>query len=274
MTYLESVKATAEYIRTNHPCGENPIGIVLGTGLGALAEQIIATHVVPYEDIPNFPKSTVEGHDGKLIIGKIANVNVVAMKGRFHYYEGYDMNTVAFPIRVMHFLGVKRLLLSNASGGMNPNFKVGDIMALRDQINLFPSNPLMGPNIDELGPRFPDMSEPYDHEMLAILKKVAAEHDIQMHVGVYAGVSGPCFETPAEYKYIRTIGADAVGMSTVPENIAAKHMGMRVAALSVITDLGVEGMVESVSHEEVQMAAKTAEPKLATIVVEFLKQIA
>lgn len=274
MTYLESIKATADYLRKTYPAGDDPIGIVLGTGLGALATQIEAEHVVPYEDIPNFPKSTVEGHDGKLIIGKLGKASVIAMKGRFHFYEGYDMNTVAFPIRVMHFLGVKTLLLSNASGGMNPAFKVGDIMAIRDQINLFPSNPLMGPNIDELGPRFPDMSEPYDLQLLQKLKAVAEKLGHQLHEGVYAGVSGPCFETPAEYKYIRTIGADAVGMSTVPENIAARHMGMRVAALSVITDLGVEGMVETVSHEEVQMAARNAEPKVADIVREFLNQIA
>jgi purine-nucleoside phosphorylase len=195
------------------------------------------------------------------------------MKGRFHFYEGYSMDEVVFPIRVMHFLNVDKLLLSNASGGMNPTFKVGDLMILRDQINLFPTNPLMGPNIEELGPRFPDMSEPYDNGMIRLLKDSANDLGYELHTGVYAGVSGPCFETPAEYKSLRIIGGDAVGMSTVPENIAAKHMGMKVAALSVITDLGVEGIVETVSHEEVQMAAQNAEPKLASIVKDFLPKL-
>jgi len=250
-----------------------PIGIVLGTGLGKLADEIEEARELPYTDIPDFPQSTVEGHDGRFIHGKIGGKEVLAMKGRFHYYEGYSMNQVVLPIRVMHFLGVKQLILSNASGGMNPEYQVGDIVLLKDHINLFPDNPLLGPNQNELGPRFPDMSEPYDHQMIKVIKTCADQLNLKLHTGVYAGVSGPCFETPAEYKYLRIIGADVVGMSTVPENIAAKHLGMRVAALSVVTDLGVEGRVETVSHEEVQQAAQNAEPKLAELVKSFLSQV-
>jgi purine-nucleoside phosphorylase len=272
MSLLDRIKQTAEFLE-NRFQQKNPVGIVLGTGLGELANEIEDSIVIDYIDIPNFPKSTVEGHDGKLIYGKLNGVEVLAMKGRFHFYEGYSMDEVVFPIRVMHFLNVDKLLLSNASGGMNPTFKVGDLMILRDQINLFPTNPLMGPNIEELGPRFPDMSEPYDNGMIRLLKDSANDLGYELHTGVYAGVSGPCFETPAEYKSLRIIGGDAVGMSTVPENIAAKHMGMKVAALSVITDLGVEGIVETVSHEEVQMAAQNAEPKLASIVKDFLPKL-
>lgn len=272
MSLLDRIKQTSEFLHKRlNP--SNPVGIVLGTGLGELASEIEESMVIDYAEIPNFPQSTVEGHDGKLIYGKLNGVEVIAMKGRFHFYEGYTMDEVVFPIRVMHFLNVKNLLLSNASGGMNPNFKVGDIMILNDQINLFPTNPLMGPNMDELGPRFPDMSEPYDRSIIRLIKQSANALGYKLHEGVYAGVSGPCFETPAEYKYLRIIGGDAVGMSTVPENIAAKHLGMKVAALSVITDLGVEGIVETVSHEEVQMAARNAEPKLASIVKDFLPKL-
>jgi len=272
MTQLEKIKSTAEYI-SNRLSMNAPIGIVLGTGLGKLADEIEEARELPYTDIPDFPQSTVEGHDGRFIHGKIGGKEVLAMKGRFHYYEGYSMNQVVLPIRVMHFLGVKQLILSNASGGMNPEYQVGDIVLLKDHINLFPDNPLLGPNQNELGPRFPDMSEPYDHQMIKVIKTCADQLNLKLHTGVYAGVSGPCFETPAEYKYLRIIGADVVGMSTVPENIAAKHLGMRVAALSVVTDLGVEGRVETVSHEEVQQAAQNAEPKLAELVKSFLSQV-
>jgi purine-nucleoside phosphorylase len=272
MTQLEKIKSTAEYISSRLSMNA-PIGIVLGTGLGKLADEIEEARELPYTDIPDFPQSTVEGHDGRFIHGKIGGKEVLAMKGRFHYYEGYSMNQVVLPIRVMHFLGVKQLILSNASGGMNPEYQVGDIVLLKDHINLFPDNPLLGPNQNELGPRFPDMSEPYDHQMIKVIKTCADQLNLKLHTGVYAGVSGPCFETPAEYKYLRIIGADVVGMSTVPENIAAKHLGMRVAALSVVTDLGVEGRVETVSHEEVQQAAQNAEPKLAELVKSFLSQV-
>tara|TARA_B110000037_G_C17075966_1_gene487867 strand:- start:487 stop:1314 length:828 start_codon:yes stop_codon:yes gene_type:complete len=272
MSLLDRIKQTADFLQ-NKFNATNPVGIVLGTGLGELASEIKDPIIIEYAEIPNFPQSTVEGHDGKLIYGRLNGVEVLAMKGRFHFYEGYSMEEVVFPIRVMHFLNVKTLILSNASGGMNPAYKVGDIMVLNDQINLFPTNPLIGPNIEELGPRFPDMSEPYDLDMIQLIKESANMLGHELHEGVYAGVSGPCFETPAEYKYLRIIGGDAVGMSTVPENIAAKHLGMKVAALSVITDLGVEGIVETVSHEEVQLAAQNAEPKLASIVKRFLPKL-
>ena len=272
MNILDRINETAAYLSSKVSI-EKPVGIILGTGLGNLADEIETATSIDYASIPHFPQSTVEGHDGKLIFGQLNGVEVFAMKGRFHSYEGYDMDQVVFPVRVMHKLGVQTLILSNASGGMNPDFKVGDIMIIRDQINLFPTNPLIGPNIKELGPRFQDMSEPYNLKYVKALHECAGDHGMKLHEGVYAGVSGPCFETPAEYRYIRTIGGDAVGMSTVPENIAAKHLGMDVAALSVITDLGVEGLVQTVSHEEVQKAAQDAEPKLAAIVKSFLQKI-
>lgn len=272
MSLLDHISTTVAYLKKRLAI-EAPIGIILGTGLGDLADEIEESVEIPYSEIPNFPKSTVQGHDGKLIHGFINGVEVLAMKGRFHFYEGYSMNQVVFPIRVMHFLKVSKLILSNASGGMNPIFKVGDIMLISDHINLFPTNPLMGPNLDELGPRFPDMSEAYDSNLRAIIRASASKLGIEIHEGVYVGLSGPCFETPAEYKYLRIIGGDAVGMSTVPENIAAKHVGMKVAALSVITDLGIEGTVENVSHEEVQIAARNAEPKLASMVKDFLPKL-
>jgi purine-nucleoside phosphorylase len=268
------IAETAEFIGSKLPVKSPLAGIILGTGLGGFATEIEQQTQLSYSDIPNFPQSTVEGHDGKLIHGFINGVEIIAMKGRFHYYEGYGMDQVVFPVRVMHKLGIENLFLSNASGGMNPDFKVGDIMIINDHINLFPSNPLLGKNDDELGPRFPDMSEPYDRGYIQLLEGCGNELNVPLQKGVYAGVSGPCFETPAEYKYIRIIGADAVGMSTVPENIAAIHQGMKVAALSVITDLGVEGVVEQVSHEEVQKAAQAAEPKMASVLKLFLTKLA
>jgi len=271
MNLSDRIKETASFIE-NHLRPEGALGVILGTGLGGFADELQVEKELAYSEIPHFPQSTVEGHDGKLIYGTLEGQAILAMKGRFHYYEGYDMTEVVYPIRVMHALGIRDLLLSNASGGVNPAFKVGDIMLLRDHINLFPSNPLIGPNDDSLGPRFPDMSEPYEHEIRDALKASAKKEGIEVHEGVYAGVSGPCFETPAEYRYLRIIGADAVGMSTVPECIAAKHLGMRVAALSVITDLGIEGHVESVTHEEVQLAAQAAEPKVARVVRRFLSE--
>lgn len=272
MILYEHIAETAQFIQSRFNC-KQPIGIVLGTGLGELARLIEDPQELSYAEIPNFPQSTVEGHDGKLIHGRLAGKEVLAMKGRFHFYEGYSMQQVVFPIKVMHMLRVKTLLLSNASGGMNASFKVGDIMIIRDHINLFPTNPLIGANDDRFGPRFVDMSEPYDNAYIALLQKCGQELSIRLHTGVYAGLTGPCFETPAEYRFLKIIGADVVGMSTVPETISAKHMGMRVAALSVVTDLGVEGHVEQVSHEEVQIAARTAEPKLAELVIRFLKRI-
>lgn len=268
----DPIAEAAQFIRAALPV-KSPVGIILGTGLGELATEMTETLSLPYGAIPFFPKVTVEGHAGEMIHGKLGGVEVLAMKGRFHFYEGYSMDQLVFPVRVMHRLGVKTLVLSNASGGMDPNYSVGDIMVIRDHINLFPTNPLIGPNDDKLGPRFPDMSEAYNKNYIRLLHKCGQELGIPLREGVYVGLSGPCFETPAEYRYLRVIGGDAVGMSTVPETIAARHLGMDVAALSVITDLGIEGHVEKVSHEEVQAAAQAAEPKLAGIVKAFLAKL-
>jgi purine-nucleoside phosphorylase len=269
---LEKIKETVDFIKTKtsiHP----QVGIILGTGLGGLVKEIEIVDVLPYESIPNFPVSTVEGHSGKLIFGRLGGKNVIAMQGRFHYYEGYDMKQVTFPVRVMKFLGIEKLFVSNASGGVNPDFEIGDLMILNDHVNLFPTNPLIGKNYPELGPRFPDMSEPYDHDMIATAQAIAAKHNIRTVVGSYAGVSGPCLETPAEYKYIYNVGADAVGMSTVPEVIVARHMGIPCFAISIITDLGVPGKIVKVTHEDVQNVAEKAEPKMTLIMKELIAAI-
>lgn len=263
---LEKIKQTAEFIRSK--VADMPkTAIILGTGLGELVNHIEISDVIEYEKIPNFPVSTVEGHSGKLIFGKLGSKRVMAMQGRFHFYEGYAMTQVTFPVRVMKALGIKTLFVSNAAGGMNPDFKIGDIMIINDHINLFPEHPLRGKNYNELGPRFPDMSEPYSHRLINDALKVAQENNIKVHQGVYVGTQGPTFETPAEYRYFRRIGGDAVGMSTVPEVIVARHGGMEVFAISVITDLGgLDGVEpEKVSHEEVQKAAAAAQPKMTTI---------
>lgn len=266
---FEAIQQTAAYIRqqiTTTPA----VGVILGSGLGGLIDSVEITAEIPYESIPNFPVSTVEGHAGKLVFGTLGGKQVMMMAGRFHYYEGYTMQEITFPIRVMKALGVETLFLSNAAGGMNPNFKVGDIMLIDDHINLFPTHPLTGPNDERLGTRFPDMSEPYDHTLLAKAKDIAAEQNLHIHTGTYIGLQGPTFETPAEYKWLHIIGGDAVGMSTVPENIVAKHSGMRVFAASIITDLGVTGQVHKVSHEEVLAAANAAAPKLASLVASLI----
>jgi purine-nucleoside phosphorylase len=249
------------------------VGIILGTGLGGLGTEIEAEHVFPYEEIPNFPLSTVEGHKGKLIIGKLGNKPVVAMQGRFHFYEGYDMKQVTFPVRVMKFLGIKNLFVSNASGGVNPEYEIGDLMILDDHINLFPEHPLRGPNIAELGPRFPDMSKPYDHILIAKAQEIAAKNNIKVQKGCYAGLTGPTLETPAEYRYVYKIGSDAVGMSTVPEVIVARHMDIPCFAISIITDLGVEGKIVEVTAEDVVAVAAKAEPKMTTIMKELISSI-
>lgn len=246
--------------------------IILGTGLGELVNHIDITKEIAYEDIPHFPVSTVEGHSGKLIFGSLGRKGIVAMQGRFHFYEGYDMKQVTFPVRVMKELGIKHLFVSNAAGGMNPDFAVGDLMIIRDHINLFPEHPLRGRNFEELGVRFPDMSEAYSKRLIGKAVQIAAAHDIVVRQGVYVGTQGPTFETPAEYRYFRIIGGDAVGMSTVPEVIVARHGGMEVFAISVITDLGVEGIVEKASHEEVQKAAAAAQPKMSLIMKELIEQ--
>lgn len=262
---LNQIKEAANYIQKY--LTETPkVAIVLGTGLQNLSADVENCTEIPYGDIPNFPVSTVEGHKGALLIGTIENTPVLVMQGRFHYYEGYTMQEVVFPIRVFKQLGINNLILSNASGGVNPDFAVGDVMLINDHINLFPDNPLRGANIDELGPRFPDMSEAYSKEMLDTAVQFAREYNIPHQVGVYAGLSGPTLETPSEYYYIRSIGADAVGMSTVPEVIAAVHCGMHSFAVSVITDLGVKGKIVKVTHEDVQRVANESVPKVTPIV--------
>lgn len=246
------------------------VGIVLGTGLGGLVNEIEVIDEISYSDIPNFPVSTVESHSGKLIFGNLGGKAVVAMQGRFHYYEGYDFKQVTYPIRVMKLLGIEKLFVSNASGGVNPDFIVGEIMILNDHINFFPGNPLIGKNFDELGPRFPDMSEPYCPEMIQLAKDIAKENNIRIAEGTYLGLTGPTLETPAEYKFVRTIGADAVGMSTVPEVIVARHMEIPCFAISIITDLGVPGKIKKVSLAEVIEVASRQEPKMTLILRELI----
>ncbi len=272
LTMLSTIKTTAEFLKNKTQF--NPqIGIILGTGLGGLVKEINIHHDIPYEDIPDFPVSTVEGHSGKLIFGELGGKNVVAMQGRFHFYEGYSMNEVVFPVRVMKFLGVEQMMVSNASGGVNPEFEIGDIMLITDHINLFPTNPLIGKNLKELGPRFPDMSEAYSKEYIKIAENLAKEMNIRIVKGIYAGLTGPTLETPAEYLYVRNIGADAVGMSTVPEVIAARHMGIPCFGVSVITDLGVPGKIVEVTHEDVQKVASKAEVILTGLVKKFFQSI-
>lgn len=269
---LEQIKETAEYLKGR--TGASPqVGIILGTGLGGLVNEIEASHVVPYEEIPHFPVSTVEGHSGKLIFGTLGGKQVLAMQGRFHYYEGYDMKQVTFPVRVMKAMGINDLVVSNASGGVNPGFEIGDLMILNDHINLFPTNPLIGTNYPELGPRFPDMSDVYDKELIGKAKAIASRNGIKVQEGVYAGLSGPCLETPAEYNYIRVIGGDTVGMSTVPEVIVGRHGGMRCFAISIITDLGVPGRIVKVTHQDVIDVASKAEPKMTLIMKELVAEM-
>ena len=233
--------------------------------------EITDKYEISYKDIPNFPLSTVEGHSGKLIFGKLGGKDILAMQGRFHFYEGYSMQQVTFPVRVMRELGIKTLFVSNAAGGMNPNFEIGDLMIITDHINLFPEHPLRGKNID-YGPRFPDMSEAYSRELIAKALEIAKEKGIKVQQGVYVGTQGPTFETPAEYKMFHILGGDAVGMSTVPEVIVANHCGIKVFGVSVITDLGIEGQIVEVSHEEVQKAADAAQPRMTTIMKELINR--
>ncbi len=256
----ETVEVIKEYFDTTPE-----VGIVLGSGLGNFRDELQIECEIPYRDIPHFPVSTVEGHSGTLIFGKLAGRTVVCMAGRFHYYEGYTPADVAYPIRVLKFLGINALLLSNAAGGMHPAFQVGDLMIIRDHISLFTHNPLIGKNQDELGPRFPDMSEPYALSLIKEALKIADAENIVLHQGVYAGVTGPTFETRAEYKMLHILGADAVGMSTVQEVIVARHMDLPVFALSVITDIGIREEENIITHQEVLDAAKNAEPKMTTI---------
>ncbi len=263
-----SIQETASWLKSRMTTSPKT-AIVLGTGLGQLASEITDKTEFPYTDIPNFPVSTVEGHSGKLIFGKLGGVDILAMQGRFHFYEGYSMKEVTFPVRVMYELGIKTLFVSNAAGGMNPQFKIGDLMILTDHINFFPEHPLRGKNFPT-GPRFPDMHETYDLKLVALADEIAREKGIKVQHGVYVGVQGPTFETPAEYKMYRLLGGDAVGMSTVPEVIVAHHCGIRTFGVSVITDLGGFDDPVEVSHEEVQEAANKAQPLMTTIMREMI----
>lgn len=266
---LEKIKETAEFLKskmTTHP----ETAIILGTGLGSLVNEIKDKYEVSYTEIPNFPVSTVEGHSGKLIFGKLGDKDVMAMQGRFHYYEGYSMKEVTFPVRVMKELGIKTLFVSNACGGVNPEFSIGDLMIITDHINFFPEHPLRGKNL--YGDRFPDMSQAYDKDLINRALDIAKEKNIKVQQGIYLGTQGPTFESPAEYKMFRIWGTDAVGMSTVPEVIVANHAKIRVFGMSVITDLGVEGKIIEASHEEVQKAADAAQPKMTTIMRELINR--
>ena len=272
MNLFEKIEETSAYIRGQ--IKETPtVGIILGSGLSGLANLIEKEATLHYSDIPHFPVSTVKGHGGELIFGRIGNCRVALMSGRFHYYEGYSMEAVTFPVRVMKALGVETLVLSNAAGGMNRGFGIGDLMLITDHINLFPEHPLRGPNDERLGTRFPDMSQPYDLERIAMSKDIAGNLSIPVQSGVYIGLQGPTFETPAEYRWLHVIGGDAVGMSTVPEVIVARHGGMRVFAMSVITDIGISDTPVTITHEEVLEAANAAAPKMAAIVAELVQKI-
>jgi purine-nucleoside phosphorylase len=268
---LQTIKNTANFIKEKTNFSPE-VGIILGTGLGGLVSEIEIQHSLPYNEIPNFPVSTVEGHSGRLIFGTLGGKNVIAMQGRFHFYEGYSIEKVTFPVRVMKFLGIKNLIVSNASGGVNPDYEVGDLMILEDHICLIP-NPLIGPNLDELGPRFPDMSETYNKDMIRMAEQISSENNIPVQKGVYIALTGPTLETPAEYKYMRIIGGDTVGMSTAPEVIVAHHMNIPCFAMSVITDLGVPGKIQKVTHEEIQKVSEVAEPKLTLIIKKLISKI-
>jgi len=269
---LKKIYEAVAYIQSQtHVAPE--VGVVLGSGLGNFGDQIENRFEISYAEIPHFPVSTVEGHSGKLIFGTIDGKPVVAMGGRFHFYEGYSLDEVVFPIRVIKYLGIKTLLVSNAAGGTNPDFKVGDLMIITDHISFFTPNPLIGKNESELGPRFPDMSEPYKKDLIRKAKAIAAKNNIQLKEGVYLGVTGPTFETRAEYKMIRILGGDAVGMSTVQEVSTAVHMGLPVFAMSVITDVGIREEENTITHEEVLEAAQDAQPKLTLIFKELIGEI-
>tara|TARA_B100000965_G_scaffold182597_1_gene152412 strand:+ start:1580 stop:2389 length:810 start_codon:yes stop_codon:yes gene_type:complete len=268
---LEQIKNTADFLKNK--TNFNPkIGIILGSGLGSFVDEVDIKFSFSYAEIPNFPISTVEGHSGKLIFGTVKGKEVVVMQGRFHYYEESDIQKVVLPVRVMKYLGVKNLIISNASGGVNPSYEIGDLMLINDHINLIP-NPLVGPNLKELGTRFPDMSEPYCKEMITFAEEIAGENNIKIQKGNYVGVTGPTLETPAEYNYFRIIGGDTVGMSTVPEVIAARHMKIKCFGISVITDLGVPGKIKVVTHEDVQNVANKARPILAKLIKELISKI-
>ncbi|MCU0438363.1 MAG: purine-nucleoside phosphorylase [Raineya sp.] len=266
---MEALLETTKFLE-NKIQSRPQIGIILGTGLGGLVNHVEITQSIPYGNIPNFPVSTVESHKGKLILGKIGGKEVIIMQGRFHYYEGYSMEQITFPVRVMKMLGVETLFVSNASGGLQPYMEVSDLMIITDHINLLPDNPLRGNPYPKLGPRFPDMSEAYDKALIQKAEEIALREHFHVHKGVYVSVAGPNLETKAEYKYLRIIGGDAVGMSTVPEIIVAKHQGMRCFAISVITDVGFEDKIKQVSLQEIIDAANKAEPAMTKIITELI----
>ena len=267
---LENIQSTAQYIKSRIGDFEPEIGIILGTGLGGLVKEIEVEKQLMYSNIPDFPISTLEFHSGKLIFGTLAGKKVVAMQGRLHYYEGYSMQQITFPVRVLKYLGIKSLFVSNASGSLNPKFKKGDLMIIADHINLQPQNPLVGRNNNELGPRFPDMSQPYQRTLIDKALTIAKANNIICHKGVYVAVTGPNLETKAEYKYLQIIGGDAVGMSTVPEVIVANHMGLPVFAISVLTDEGFNDGLAPVVIEDIIKSAEEAEPKLTLILKELI----
>jgi purine-nucleoside phosphorylase len=269
---ISNINETLEVIR-KFTTENYPVGIILGTGLGGLVKDIDVKHQIKYEDLPHFPISTVESHHGKLIFGSINGKNVVAMQGRFHFYEGYTMQQITYPVRVMKFLGVKTLLVSNACGGMNPQYRKGDVMIMVDHINMLGDNPLIGKNEDELGPRFPDMSEPYNYELIKLAENIALENKIKVQKGVYVAVPGPNLETRAEYRFLRATGADVVGMSTIPENIVANHMGMKVMGVSIVTDECFPDTLKAVNVEEIIATAMQAEPKMTLIMKELIKRL-
>ncbi|MFO7790668.1 MAG: purine-nucleoside phosphorylase [Bacteroidales bacterium] len=268
---LKQIEGTANFIRDRITLSPE-VGIILGTGLGGLVDEIEINETLPYDSIPDFPVSTVEGHHGRLIFGSLNGKPIVAMQGRFHYYEGYSAEKITFPVRVMKKLGIKHLFVSNASGGVNPDFEIGDLMVINDHINLIP-NPLIGKHHKGYGPRFPDMSKVYDPDLIIEAKQIAEENNIKIQEGVYTAVTGPTFETPAEYRYFRIIGSDTVGMSTVPEVIVARQMGIPCFAISIITDLGVPGKIVEISHEEVQKVASKAEKKMTLLIKTMMKRI-
>jgi purine-nucleoside phosphorylase len=267
----EKVQQTVSYIKekTNFT---PEYGVILGSGLGSFTDDIEIAFTLPYDEIPNFPVSTVEGHKGALVFGTIGSKKVVAMQGRFHFYEGYDMKEVTFPVRVMKYLGVEKLVVSNASGGVNPNYKVGSIVLLKDHINMMPEHPLRGKNDSRFGPRFVNMSEPFSRKMIAKVKEIAAKLDIQVQDGIYMGLQGPTFETISEYRMVKALGADCVGMSTVPEVIVARHMELETFGISVITDMGNEESIENITHAEVLEAAQKAEPHVRNLIKELIRQ--
>ena len=269
---LEKIQETAAYLKGKmHTSPET--AIILGTGLGSLANEITEKYEIKYSDIPNFPVSTVEGHSGKLIFGKLGNKDIMAMQGRFHYYEGYSMKEVTFPVRVMRELGIKTLFVSNASGGTNADFEIGDLMIITDHINLFPEHPLRVKNIDELGPRFPGMTDAYSPRIIRLAEECGKKLGIPLQHGVYAGLQGPSFETPAEYNWIRVIGGDAVGMSTVPEIIVARHMGMECFGMSVITNSTASPELIKTNHTEVQDIGNTAQPRITALFREIIAEL-